>query len=64
MRGHAAVVFSSGAHGAGTDQTTLVESKGLEKAARPPKKLAFRDSFSSRAFPRPAGRTMSALLEY
>jgi uncharacterized protein YbjT (DUF2867 family) len=33
MRGHEAVVFSAGAHGTGTDQTTLIDGKGLEKAA-------------------------------
>ncbi|XVU20969.1 NAD(P)H-binding protein [Actinoplanes sp. CA-054009] len=30
---HDAVVFSAGAHGAGMDQTTLIDGKGLEKAA-------------------------------
>jgi uncharacterized protein YbjT (DUF2867 family) len=33
MRGHDAVVFSAGAHGTGTDQTSLIDGKGLEKAA-------------------------------
>ena len=33
MRGHDAVVFSAGAHGTGQDQTTLIDGKGLEKAA-------------------------------
>jgi uncharacterized protein YbjT (DUF2867 family) len=33
MRGHDAVVFSAGAHGTGLDQTTLIDGKGLEKAA-------------------------------
>ncbi|MFE2941459.1 NAD(P)H-binding protein [Streptomyces sp. NPDC059255] len=33
MRGHDAVVFSAGAHGTGTDKTTLIDGKGLEKAA-------------------------------
>ena len=33
MRGHDAVVFSAGAHGTGRDQTTLIDGKGLEKAA-------------------------------
>ncbi|MEV7135590.1 NAD(P)-binding oxidoreductase [Arthrobacter sp. NPDC093128] len=33
MRGHDAVVFSAGAHGTGIDQTTLIDGKGLEKAA-------------------------------
>ncbi|WP_327749149.1 NAD(P)H-binding protein [Streptomyces europaeiscabiei] len=31
--GHDAVVFSAGAHGTGTDKTTLIDGKGLEKAA-------------------------------
>ncbi|MFE2089910.1 SDR family oxidoreductase [Streptomyces sp. NPDC059460] len=31
--GHDAVVFSAGAHGAGMDKTTLIDGKGLEKAA-------------------------------
>lgn len=30
--GHDAVVFSAGAHGAGRDQTTLIDGRGLEKA--------------------------------
>ncbi|UKA55233.1 SDR family oxidoreductase [Arthrobacter sp. FW305-BF8] len=34
MTGHDAVVFSAGAHGTGQDQTTLIDGKGLEKAAR------------------------------
>lgn len=34
LLGHAAVVFSAGAHGAGMDQTTLIDGEGLEKAAR------------------------------
>ena len=33
MQGHDAVVFSAGAHGNGMDQTTLIDGKGLEKAA-------------------------------
>ena len=33
MRGHDAVVFSAGAHGTGRDQTTLIDGRGLEKAA-------------------------------
>lgn len=33
MRGHDAVVFSAGAHGTGTEQTTLIDGRGLEKAA-------------------------------
>ena len=33
MRGHDAVVFSAGAHGTGMDKTTLIDGKGLEKAA-------------------------------
>lgn len=33
MAGHDAVVFSAGAHGTGRDQTTLIDGKGLEKAA-------------------------------
>ena len=33
MAGHHAVVFSAGAHGTGRDQTTLIDGKGLEKAA-------------------------------
>ncbi|WP_327723569.1 NAD(P)H-binding protein [Streptomyces europaeiscabiei] len=31
--GHDAVVFSAGAHGTGTGKTTLIDGKGLEKAA-------------------------------
>jgi nucleoside-diphosphate-sugar epimerase len=34
MKGHDAVVFSAGAHGAGVEQTTLIDGKGLEKAAQ------------------------------
>ncbi|MEU8819468.1 SDR family oxidoreductase [Actinoplanes sp. NPDC048796] len=30
---HDAVVFTAGAHGTGSDQTTLIDGKGLEKAA-------------------------------
>lgn len=33
IRGHDAVVFSAGAHGAGRDFTTLIDGKGVEKAA-------------------------------
>ncbi len=33
LRGHDAVVFSAGAHGTGRDQTTLIDGRGLEKAA-------------------------------
>ncbi|MER7393997.1 NAD(P)H-binding protein [Streptomyces sp. NPDC000151] len=33
MRGHDAVVFSAGAHGTGQDKTTLIDGRGLEKAA-------------------------------
>ncbi|MDQ0864638.1 SDR family oxidoreductase [Arthrobacter globiformis] len=33
LKGHDAVVFSAGAHGTGVDQTTLIDGKGLEKAA-------------------------------
>lgn len=33
MTGSDAVVFSAGAHGTGVDQTTLIDGKGLEKAA-------------------------------
>lgn len=33
MEGHEAVVFSAGAHGTGQDETTLIDGKGLEKAA-------------------------------
>ncbi|MCX4831375.1 NAD(P)H-binding protein [Streptomyces sp. NBC_01016] len=33
MRGHDAVVFSAGAHGTGSDKTTLIDGKGLRKAA-------------------------------
>ncbi|GAA4883965.1 NAD(P)H-binding protein [Kitasatospora terrestris] len=33
LAGHDAVVFSAGAHGTGPDQTTLIDGRGLEKAA-------------------------------
>jgi nucleoside-diphosphate-sugar epimerase len=33
IRGHAAVVFSAGAHGTGMDQTTLIDGEGVKKAA-------------------------------
>ncbi|MFJ9586515.1 SDR family oxidoreductase [Streptomyces acidicola] len=33
LAGHEAVVFSAGAHGTGLDRTTLIDGKGLEKAA-------------------------------
>lgn len=33
LAGHDAVVFSAGAHGTGPDKTTLIDGKGLEKAA-------------------------------
>lgn len=33
FRGHDAIVFSAGAHGTGMDKTTLIDGKGLEKAA-------------------------------
>ncbi|MVU78393.1 NAD(P)H-binding protein [Nocardia sp. ET3-3] len=33
FRGHDVIVFSAGAHGTGVDQTTLIDGKGLEKAA-------------------------------
>lgn len=31
--GHDAIVFSAGAHGTGTDKTTLIDGQGVEKAA-------------------------------
>ncbi len=33
LEDHDAVVFSAGAHGTGRDQTTLIDGRGLEKAA-------------------------------
>ncbi|GAB0106907.1 SDR family oxidoreductase [Nocardia sp. JMUB6875] len=33
FHGHDAIVFSAGAHGTGTEQTTLIDGRGLEKAA-------------------------------
>lgn len=33
MTGHDAIVFSAGAHGTGPEKTTLIDGKGLEKAA-------------------------------
>lgn len=33
LAGHDAVVFSAGAHGTGRDLTTLIDGKGVEKAA-------------------------------
>ncbi|MFD4478319.1 NAD(P)H-binding protein [Streptomyces sp. NPDC058471] len=33
MQGHDAVVFSAGAHGTGMDKTTLIDGKGVQKAA-------------------------------
>ena len=33
IAGHDAVVFSAGAHGTGADKTTLIDGRGLEKAA-------------------------------
>ncbi|PPS70040.1 MULTISPECIES: NAD(P)H-binding protein [Streptomyces] len=33
LAGHDAVVFSAGAHGTGMDKTTLIDGRGLEKAA-------------------------------
>jgi Nucleoside-diphosphate-sugar epimerases len=33
LAGHDAVVYSAGAHGTGKDQTTLIDGKGVEKAA-------------------------------
>ena len=33
MTGHDAVVFSAGAHGTGTEMTTAIDGRGLEKAA-------------------------------
>jgi nucleoside-diphosphate-sugar epimerase len=33
MRGNDAVVFTAGAHGTGIEQTTLIDGKGVEKAA-------------------------------
>lgn len=34
MAGHDAVVFSAGAHGAGVEQTTLIDGVGVEKVAQ------------------------------
>lgn len=34
MAGHDAVIFTAGAHGTGMDQTTLIDGKGVEKAAK------------------------------
>ncbi|MFD7844917.1 NAD(P)H-binding protein [Nocardia sp. NPDC059764] len=33
FHGHDAIVFSAGAHGTGMDQTSLIDGRGLEKAA-------------------------------
>ncbi|AYF79139.1 NAD-dependent dehydratase [Nocardia yunnanensis] len=33
FHGHDAIVFSAGAHGTGTDQTSLIDGRGLEKCA-------------------------------
>ncbi|WP_040809195.1 NAD(P)H-binding protein [Nocardia concava] len=33
FHGHDAIVFSAGAHGTGAEQTTLIDGRGLEKAA-------------------------------
>ncbi len=55
MRGHDAVVFSAGAHGTGMDQTTLIDGKGLEKAAEAAAASGVRRFVLVSAFPE-AGR--------
>ncbi|MGQ0845142.1 MAG: NAD(P)H-binding protein [Sporichthyaceae bacterium] len=55
MRGHDAVVFSAGAHGTGVDQTTLIDGRGLEKAAAAAELAGVRRFVLVSAFPE-AGR--------
>lgn len=51
MDGHDAVVFSAGAHGTGRDKTTLIDGKGLEKAAAAARQAGARRFILVSAFP-------------
>lgn len=55
MAGHDAVVFSAGAHGTGADQTTLIDGRGLEKAAEAAERAGVRRFVLVSVFPE-AGR--------
>ncbi len=57
MQGHDAVVFSAGAHGTGADQTTLIDGKGLEKAAAAAEQAGARQFVLVSVFP-DAGRDL------
>ncbi|MEV7135589.1 NAD(P)H-binding protein [Arthrobacter sp. NPDC093128] len=51
MTGHDAVVFSAGAHGTGMEKTTLIDGKGLEKAADAASKAGVSSFVLVSAFP-------------
>lgn len=51
MTDHDAVVFSAGAHGTGQEKTTLIDGKGLEKAADAAVKAGVRRFVLVSAFP-------------
>ena len=56
LAGHDAVVFSAGAHGTGRDKTTLIDGKGLEKAADAARQAGITRFVLVSAFPE-SGRT-------
>lgn len=55
MTGHDAVVFSAGAHGTGTEQTTLIDGEGLKKSVDAAEKAGVRRFVLVSVFPE-AGR--------
>ncbi|MDS2171847.1 SDR family oxidoreductase [Nesterenkonia sp. CL21] len=57
MTGHDAVVFAAGAHGTGRDQTTLIDGKGVEKAAQAAEQAGVRQFVLVSAFPEAAAST-------
>ncbi len=56
LAGHDAVVFAAGAHGTGRDQTTLIDGRGLEKAADAARQAGVRRFVLVSVFP-DAGRS-------
>jgi nucleoside-diphosphate-sugar epimerase len=54
MAGHDAVVFTAGAHGTGMEQTTLIDGKGVEKAAAAAAKAGVKQFVLVSAYPEAA----------
>jgi uncharacterized protein YbjT (DUF2867 family) len=54
MTDHDAVVFAAGAHGTGMEQTTLIDGKGVEKAAAAAERAGVKQFVLVSAFPEAA----------